>query len=261
MIQRHKNVARNCFGDSLGVSRTTGKRHFVKLEYLEQQGMKKSGNTVNNIFDVSCGRRKIYDFDRRISRSISILMVIYRRLHRDGPIYWTTSKPNVSKVMMHECADTIASCINKRTCGDGQVLIILYSWGVQSKGVDLLHTAESGSPSWYETTNRSSLHYCGIHPQASRVGRPPTTLGSLSMQGFWATDGHLKCTVFLFYWSSHYHIYIFKFVCASRDDYFGNLGETNVLTCKVFTSSCRPWLKHVACLSSLTFPRRQWFAT
>ena len=67
------------------------------------------------------------------------------------------------------------------------------------------------------------------------------------MQRFWATDGHRKCTVFLFYSSSHYHIYIFKSLCASRDDYFENLGETNVLSCKMFTSSCRPWLKNVAC--------------
>ena len=77
------------------------------------------------------------------------------------------------------------------------------------------------------------------------------TLGSLSMQRFWATDGHRKCTVFLFYLSWHYHIYFFKSLCASRDDYFENLGETNVLACKMFTSGCRPWLKNVACLSSL----------
>ena len=76
-------------------------------------------------------------------------------------------------------------------------------------------------------------------------------LGSLSMQRFWVTDGDWKCTVFLFYLSSHYHIYIFKALslCASRDDHFENLGETNVLACKMFTS--RPWLKNVACLSSL----------
>jgi len=43
-------------------------------------------------------------------------------------------------------------------------------------------------------------------------------LGSLSMQRFWATDGHRKCSVFLFYSSSHYHIYIFKSLCASRYD-------------------------------------------
>ena len=76
-------------------------------------------------------------------------------------------------------------------------------------------------------------------------------LGSLSMQRFWATDGHRKYTVFLFHLSSHYHIYIFKSLCASRDDYFENLGETNVLACKMFTSGCRSWLKNVACLSSL----------
>ena len=75
--------------------------------------------------------------------------------------------------------------------------------------------------------------------------------GSLSMQRFWATDGHRKCIVFLFYLSSHYHIYIFKSLCPSRDDYFENPGETNVLACKMFPSGCRPWLKNVACLSSL----------
>ena len=72
----------------------------------------------------------------------------------------------------------------------------------------------------------------------------------IGMQRFWATDGHRKCTVFLFYLSWHYHIYIFKFLCASRDDYFENLGETFVLACKMFTSGCRPWLKNVACLIS-----------
>ena len=51
-------------------------------------------------------------------------------------------------------------------------------------------------------------------------------LGSLSMQRFLATDRHWKCTVFLFYLSSHYHIYIIKFLCASRDDSFENMGET-----------------------------------
>ena len=46
-------------------------------------------------------------------------------------------------------------------------------------------------------------------------------------------------------------MYIFKSLCASRDDYFENLGETNALACEMFTSGCRPWLKNVACLSSL----------
>ena len=67
-------------------------------------------------------------------------------------------------------------------------------------------------------------------------------------------DGHRKCTGFLFYLSSHYHIYIFKSLFTSTDDYFENLGETNVLACKMFTSGYRPWLKNVACLSSLTSP-------
>ena len=46
-------------------------------------------------------------------------------------------------------------------------------------------------------------------------------------------------------------IYILKSLCTSRDDCFENLGETNVLACKMFISGCRPWLKNVACLSSL----------
>ena len=43
----------------------------------------------------------------------------------------------------------------------------------------------------------------------------------------------------------HYHLYMFKSLCASRGDYVENLGETNVLACKMFTSGCRPWLKNV----------------
>ena len=73
------------------------------------------------------------------------------------------------------------------------------------------------------------------------------------MQRFWATDGNRKCAVFVFNLSSHYHIYIFKHLFTSRDDYFENLRETTVLACEMFTSSCRPWLKNVACLSSLFF--------
>ena len=78
-----------------------------------------------------------------------------------------------------------------------------------------------------------------------------TLIGTLSMQRFLAMDGHRKCTVFLLNLSSHHHIYIFKSLCATRDDNFENLGETNVLACKMFTSGYRPWLKNVACLSSL----------
>ena len=52
--------------------------------------------------------------------------------------------------------------------------------------------------------------------------RPPLakewSLGNLSMQRFWATEEHRKCTLFRFDLSSHYHICIFKFLCASRDD-------------------------------------------
>ena len=43
-------------------------------------------------------------------------------------------------------------------------------------------------------------------------------LGSLSMQRFWVTDAHRKCTIFLFYLSWHYHIYIFKSLSASKGD-------------------------------------------
>ena len=68
---------------------------------------------------------------------------------------------------------------------------------------------------------------------------------------FWAMDRHRKGTVFLFYLSWHYHIYIFKSLCASEDNWFENRGETNVLSCKMFTSGCHPWLKIVTCLSSL----------
>ena len=68
---------------------------------------------------------------------------------------------------------------------------------------------------------------------------------------FWATDWHRKCTVFLFYLSWHYHIYIFKSLCTSEDNWFENRGETNVLSCKMFTSGCHPWFKIVTCLSSL----------
>ena len=55
--------------------------------------------------------------------------------------------------------------------------------------------------------------------QVSQPHENKILLGSLSMQRFWATDGHLEWTVLLFYLSSHYHIYIFKSLCASRDDY------------------------------------------
>ena len=45
------------------------------------------------------------------------------------------------------------------------------------------------------------------------------------------------------------HLY-FKVSLRFRDDYFENLGETNVLAWKMFTYSCRPWLKNLACLLS-----------
>ena len=77
------------------------------------------------------------------------------------------------------------------------------------------------------------------------------TIGSLSMQRFWATDGNRKCSVFVFKLSSQYQIYIVEYLFTSRDNYFENLRETAVLACEMFTSGCRLWLKNVACLSSL----------
>ena len=76
-------------------------------------------------------------------------------------------------------------------------------------------------------------------------------LVSSSMQRFWATDGNRKCAVFLFTLSSHHHIYIVQFLFTSRDHLFENVGKTTVLVGEMFTSGCRPWLKNVACLSSL----------
>ena len=46
-------------------------------------------------------------------------------------------------------------------------------------------------------------------------------------------------------------IYIVKYLFISRDDYFENLRNTTVLAYEMFTCGCRPWLKNVACLSSL----------
>ena len=78
-----------------------------------------------------------------------------------------------------------------------------------------------------------------------------TLLGSLSMQRFWTTDGNRKCAVFVFYFSSHYHINVVESLFTSRYDQFENLRETTVLACEMSTSGWRPWLKNVACLSSL----------
>ena len=84
------------------------------------------------------------------------------------------------------------------------------------------------------------------------------------MQRFCATDGNRKCAIFVFNLSSHFHINVAKSVFTSRYDHkeyyyyyyyyyyqFENLRETTVLACEMFTSFCRPWLKNVACLSSL----------
>ena len=71
------------------------------------------------------------------------------------------------------------------------------------------------------------------------------------MQRFRTTDGNRKSAVFLFNLFSHYHIFIVESLFTCRDVYFENLGKTTVLACELFTSGCRPWLKNVACLSSL----------
>ena len=87
-------------------------------------------------------------------------------------------------------------------------------------------------------------------PDCERLSRSRAFIGSLSMQRFWATDGNRKCAVFVFNLSSHYHIYIVKYLFTSSDNYFENLRNTPVLACEMFTSDCRPWLKSVACLRS-----------
>ena len=71
------------------------------------------------------------------------------------------------------------------------------------------------------------------------------------MQTFWATDGNRKWAVFLFNLSSHHRMYILKYLFSIWDDYFENLGGTTALVCEMFPSGFRPWLKNVACFSSL----------
>ena len=61
----------------------------------------------------------------------------------------------------------------------------------------------------------------------------------LSMQRFWATDGNRKCAVFVFNFSSHYHINVVKSLFTSTYDQFENLRETTFLVCEMFTSGCR----------------------
>ena len=46
-------------------------------------------------------------------------------------------------------------------------------------------------------------------------------------------------------------MYILKYLFSIWDDYFENLGVTTALVCEMFPSSFRPWLKNVACFSSL----------
>jgi len=54
--------------------------------------------------------------------------------------------------------------------------------------------------------------------------------------------GNRKRAIFLFNWSSQYHIYIVKYLYTSRDDWFENLGEIAVLACEMITSGFRPRL-------------------
>ena len=57
--------------------------------------------------------------------------------------------------------------------------------------------------------------------------------------------------MFVFKFSSHYHINVVKSLFTCRYDQFENLRETTVLACEMLTSGVRPWLKNVACLSAL----------
>ena len=61
-------------------------------------------------------------------------------------------------------------------------------------------------------------------------------------------DDNRKCAVFVFNFSSHYHINVVKSLFTCRYDQFENLRETTVLACEMLTSGVRPWLKNVACL-------------
>ena len=96
-----------------------------------------------------------------------------------------------------------------------------------------------------------SVAFCLFYNSLATVHLEDRLLGSLTMQRFWATDSNRKCTVFVFNFSSHYHINVVKSLFTSRYHLFENLRETTVLAREVFTSGCCPWLKNVACLSSL----------
>ena len=50
--------------------------------------------------------------------------------------------------------------------------------------------------------------------------------------------------------STHFHIYVVKYLFTSRDDKSENLVETTVLACELFTSGSHSWLKIVPCPSS-----------
>ena len=125
------------------------------------------------------------------------------------------------------------------------------------------HRKRDQNPKFTPLSETTSIPVCFIY-ESPPPGKDPHNLEVIKLRTdpgilirdsafhFSDTKTLAKTTVtFLFYLPSHYHIYIFKSLCASRDDYFENLGETNVLACKMFTSGCRPWLKNVACLSSL----------
>ena len=67
-----------------------------------------------------------------------------------------------------------------------------------------------------------------------------TIIRSWSTRSFWATDGKQKWAVFFFNLSSHYLIYIVKYIFTRK--YFENIGEATVLACQIFTSGFLPWL-------------------
>ena len=69
--------------------------------------------------------------------------------------------------------------------------------------------------------------------------------------GFWLKESNRKWAVFLFNLSSHYHVYNVEYFFTRRDDWVENVGKTNVIVSKMFTSVFRLLIKHVAYLSSL----------
>lgn len=65
-----------------------------------------------------------------------------------------------------------------------------------------------------------------------------------SKRRFGNADGNLTWTVFPFNLSDATYL-------SSIREKVKNLGDTAVLACEMFASGCRPFLKNVACLSSL----------